>query len=153
MNAIKSFHGENYFLSNFSPCMLVYEGITYPSTEHAYQAAKTLDLGERLKISKLPTPGMAKRAGRNIQLREDWDKIKNQIMHDICKTKFSKSYFKLRLLATGDAYLEEGNTWCDNYWGVCTCGKCPENKKQPKENQNHLGLILMQIRESFLQES
>ncbi len=149
MKIINKFADENHFLSNFAFCKIKYEGIEYPSTEHAYQAAKSLDFDVRLKISKLDSPGKSKQAGQKIQIREDWDSVKNQIMYDICKIKFSQRYFKMRLLATDDAYLEEGNHWHDNFWGVCYCGNCPIHKRQPKDNQNHLGIVLMRIRSEF----
>ena len=149
MVVIKDFRGEHSFLSNFYPCPITYGGINYPSTEHAYQAAKSLDFNVRLKISKLDSPAKSKQVGQKIQIREDWDSIKNEIMYEVCKLKFNIPYFKLQLLSTGGAFLEEGNTWHDNYWGVCYCGNCPMHKRQPKENQNHLGKILMKIRDEL----
>src|SRR6185369_8674281 len=44
---ILEFQGDNRFLSNFFPAEVIYEGITYPTAEHAYQAAKTLDPEQR----------------------------------------------------------------------------------------------------------
>jgi ribA/ribD-fused uncharacterized protein len=149
MNVIKNFKDEYHFLSNFATCPITYEGIDYPSTEHAYQAAKSLDENVRLKMSKLKTVGLSKREGQRIRIRKDWNQVKNQIMYDVCKLKFNIPYFKLQLLSTGGAFLEEGNTWHDNYWGVCYCGNCPMHKRQPKENQNHLGKILMKIRDEL----
>ncbi len=149
MNVIKDFRGEYSFLSNFYSCSITYGGINYPSTEHAYQAAKSLDFNVRLKISKLDSPAKSKQVGQNIEIRKDWDSVKNVIMYEVCKLKFNIPYFKLQLLSTGGAFLEEGNTWHDNYWGVCYCGNCPMHKRQPKENQNHLGKILMKIRDEL----
>ena len=40
-NVIDSFVGEYYFLSNFYPCSIEHDGLRYPSSEHAYQAAKS----------------------------------------------------------------------------------------------------------------
>src|SRR5690348_9381030 len=63
-NKIAEFQGEYRFLSNFWPAEVAYEGITYPTAEHAYQAAKTMDVNERKRIAALPTPAEAKAAGR-----------------------------------------------------------------------------------------
>lgn len=132
---IDSFQGQYRFLSNFYPCTIVYEGIEYQTTEHAYQAAKTLDIERRKYISQLETPGHAKRAGKNVKLRSDWENVKSQVMYDICKLKFSKPQFAEKLKGTGSQELVEGNTWNDTYWGVCR-----------GRGKNTLGKILMQIR-------
>lgn len=137
---IDRFEKEYSFLSNFYPCVIEYEGITYPTTEHAYQAAKTLNQEHRQTISELPTPGKAKKAGKIVELREDWHDVKFQIMKDICKLKFVQPEFRQKLLDTGDAYLIEGNWWHDNTWGICSCSKCGY------DGLNLLGKVLMQIR-------
>lgn len=46
---IDSFRGQYRFLSNFFPALCNYEGIVYPTVEHGYQAAKTLNLDIRKK--------------------------------------------------------------------------------------------------------
>ncbi len=43
MPAVVSFRGKNGFLSNFAYSPIVYDGETYPTVEHAFQAAKTFD--------------------------------------------------------------------------------------------------------------
>lgn len=141
MAGIDRFDGEHRFLSNFFVIQVTYDGIDYPSTEHAFQAAKTLDLQEREKVRKTPTCGKAKRMGRTVTRRVDWDEIKIGIMRDLIRQKFSRAQYPDmadQLLATGDAPLVEGNTWGDCFWGVCGgMGK------------NHLGKILMEIREEL----
>jgi ribA/ribD-fused uncharacterized protein len=134
---IGEFKDEYEFLSNFCKCEINYEGIHYPSSEHAYQAAKTLDVNERNIIVGLKT-GAAKKYGKNLILRDNWNKIKPRIMYDILKIKFSNKYFIQYLLDTRNLYLEEGNWWNDTYWGVCKgVGK------------NVLGKLLMKIREEI----
>lgn len=54
----------------------MFEEIEYPSVEHAYQAAKTLDLAERQTMSIVPTAGKVKRYGSRVTLCENWDAIK-----------------------------------------------------------------------------
>lgn len=144
MNKIDEFEGKYRFLSNFFPCVIEYEGITYPSTEHAYQAAKTLNQEHRQMIADMPTPGKAKKAGQIVEVREDWNEIKFWIMYDICKLKFIQPEFEEKLLSTGNVELIEGNYWHDNVWGVCTCSNCPG------EGTNLLGKVLMRIRTEFI---
>jgi ribA/ribD-fused uncharacterized protein len=110
--------------------------VEYPSSEHAYQAAKTKDKKMRKKIAQQPTAWQAKDLGQKIELREDWEERKVEIMYRILRAKF-KQHKDLRekLLATGDAELIEGNTWNDTFWGVCQ-GK----------GKNMLGKLLMLLR-------
>jgi ribA/ribD-fused uncharacterized protein len=141
---IAEFQGEYRFLSNFWPAEVVYEGITYPTAEHAYQAAKTLDVNERKRIAALPTPAEAKAAGRALKLREDWERGgKFEVMEQVVRYKFTHHpELREKLLATADAVLEEGNTWGDTIWGVYQ-GK----------GQNRLGKLLMKIRDEIRAQS
>ena len=143
---INCFDGKYAFLSNFyiSPCDL--EGILYPTVEHAFQAAKTLDRNERLKIAAAETPGKAKRMGRSVTLRPDWEEIKIDVMRQCLHSKFKDPDLVFALLDTGDEELIEGNTWHDNCWGNCTCEQCVN-----KPGENRLGKLLMEIRKEFRQ--
>lgn len=136
--AITSFSGKYEFLSNFYYSPVTYEGITYPTVEHAFQAAKTFDVTERRRISEMKTPGMAKRAGRRVLLREDWEAVKFDIMKTLVTQKFEDEKLKQLLLDTGDEELVEGNTWHDTCWGVCN-----------GVGQNNLGKILMSVRKHY----
>jgi ribA/ribD-fused uncharacterized protein len=136
IDKIGEFQGEYRFLSNFWPAEIVYEGITYPTAEHAYQAAKTLDVEQRKKIAAMSTPAEAKAAGRALKLRDDWDTAKFVVMEDVVRYKFTHHPdLRAKLLATGDKLLEEGNTWNDRIWGI-----------YQGQGENHLGKILMKIR-------
>ncbi len=136
---IEQFQGEARFLSNFYPTQVTHDGIEYPTTEHAFQAAKTLHFGERWQISQLDTPGKAKQAGRRNELRPDWEQVKDQIMMELTILKFvNHRGLREQLLSTGTAELIEGNTWGDEYWGVCD-GK----------GLNTLGKILMLVRDQL----
>src|SRR5256885_9890447 len=85
---IEAFQGEYRFLSNFYPAEVVFEGITYPSVEHAYQSAKTLDMSERRRIASIATPAGAKKAGRALSLRSDWEQVKFDVMETCVRYKF-----------------------------------------------------------------
>ena len=138
---IKLFKGEFRFLSNFYPAEVYHDGITYPTVEHAFQAAKTLNFEQRWNISRLGSPGAAKRVGRGATLRPDWEAAKDTIMIELSLQKFARHHhLREQLLATGEAELVEGNWWHDNYWGDCSCEDCD----QP--GQNKLGTILTGIR-------
>ena len=133
---ILGFFGEYRFLSNFHIAEVYYEGILYPSTEHAYQAAKSNDISQREKFLTL-TCGGAKKLGQTIVLRENWDIIKYDIMFLLVFDKFTRHPdLREKLISTGKKYLEETNHWKDHYYGVCD-GK----------GLNVLGNILMYVRD------
>ena len=135
MNEILGFEGDYRFLSNFHPSTVLFEGKLYPSVEHAYAAAKTTNETLREQIRTARTPGAAKRFGRQAVLRDGWDDMRVEVMHNLLIQKFSQDPLMSMLINTGDAYLEETNTWGDKFWGVC------EGK-----GENTLGKLLMVIR-------
>ena len=148
---INNFSGKYEFLSNFFMTPVLYEGILFPSSEHAYQAAKTTSTAERLIIFHCKTAGQAKRAGskksKKITLRPDWDSIRFEIMSDILEHKFQNNELAEKLIETRGQELVEGNYWHDNYWGICNCEKC-----ESKPKTNNLGFILMRTRSHILSE-
>jgi len=135
---IESFKGKYVFLSNFYPCPIYLLDEWYPSVEHAYQAAKTLNPLERKDIRTARTAAGAKKAGRRITLRPDWDQVKLDIMRDLLTQKFTDPVLRAALKATEDTELVEGNWWGDRFWGVCK-----------GVGENHLGHLLMDIRDKI----
>lgn len=129
--------GEFQFLCNFYPCEISYGALVYPTSEHAFQAAKTVLIEEKVLISMLKTPLEAKRAGRKLtKIRSNWDNIRLKIMEDIVRAKFTQHKdLAAKLKATGNRELIEGNWWKDTFWGVCD-----------GVGENHLGKILMKVR-------
>ena len=114
---ITLFTGKNRFLSNFASFALVFEGVEYPTAEHAYVAAKTIDPQIRAWVRQIDTPGNAKYRGKSIALRPDWEDVRDEIMLAILRSKFTRNpQARDQLIATGDAELVEGNAWHDNYW-------------------------------------
>src|SRR4051794_39898490 len=100
---ITSFEGEFRFLSNFWPCSIFSDGINFPSVEHAFQACKTNKWEEIAAIWSAETPGQAKRLGKKVTLRPDWNEVKLQIMEDLVRQKFTLNTSLRELLrATGD---------------------------------------------------
>ena len=145
---IDFFDGEYAFLSNFYNASCIFEEKLYPTVEHAFQAAKSLDHAERDWIAAAGSPGLAKRLGRRINLRSDWEKIKFDVMEECLRSKFADSALKQKLLATGDEELVEGNYWHDNTYGNCSCERCKD-----VVGRNMLGNILMKLRTEFMEEN
>lgn len=116
---IDRFRGKYYFLSNFFTCNVEYENLTYTNTEAAFQAQKSLDPNIKRKFTDLD-PLKAKKLGRRIDLRDDWNEIRDEVMYNVCMAKFSQNDdLRKSLIDTGDATLIEGNPWNDRYWGMC----------------------------------
>lgn len=137
MFTINQFRNTYDFLSNFYNAPVTWEGLTYLNAEAVFQAAKVLTDEERMAFTVLP-PNKAKRLGRQVQLRSDWETVKVGVMEEVVRAKFTQNPdLAARLLATGDATLVEGNTWGDTCWGVDT---------RTGKGENHLGQILMKVR-------
>ena len=136
--AIRQFRGDFFFLSNFYNCPVAYKQLTYTNNEAAFQAQKCVSDTERIQFTKL-SPSEAKRLGRRVSLRKDWEDVKVSIMEEVVRAKFTQNAeLADKLLATGDAHLEEGNTWGDRVWGTVN-----------DIGANQLGIILMKIRDEI----
>lgn len=142
MTPITSFHGPHRFLSNFYPAPVMLDGTVYPTVEHAFQAAKTTDRAMRWHFLRAPTPGDAKKLGRQVTLRDDWEQIKLQVMMDLVWLKFQEPSLSARLVETAGRDLVEGNHWNDRFWGVCG-----------GVGENWLGRILMTVRDTIIERS
>ena len=131
--AIDKFCGEYEFLSNFYQAPVECFGYHFKNSEAAFQAVKCPDrMAEFCDLS----PKEAKRLGRTIELRSDWESVKDEIMYEVCLAKFTQNIDLMqKLLDTGNAELIEGNTWGDRTWGVCN-----------GIGENRLGKTLMFIR-------
>jgi len=138
--AVTSFRDKYRFLSNMSPSSITIEGIRYPTVEHAFQAAKTTDQELRKKIARAANPAEAKRMGRELTLRNDWNDIRVKAMEYILRKKFEDPKLLKQLLETGERELIEGNTWGDKFWG-----------QVDGEGANNLGKLLMKIRKELME--
>ena len=135
---INSFRDKYFFLSNFYEASITYNGLTYRNNEAAFQAQKCINPEDRETFTNLK-PLEAKRKGRKVALRRDWEQVKISIMADIVKAKFEQNKDLAQwLLDTGNVYLEEGNDWGDRIWGTVN-----------GQGANNLGKILMNVREEL----
>ncbi|MCK5605676.1 NADAR family protein [Candidatus Pacearchaeota archaeon] len=142
MEVISGFKDEYRFLSNFWPAPIFYAGALFKTTEHAYQACKMERTADFIVVAIQETPGKAKREGRDRPMKSDWDDRKVGVMLDISRLKFKTAGLRAMLLETGDAHLEEANQWGDRFWGTVD-----------GEGENHLGKILMKVRDEIREAS
>lgn len=156
-DAIMKFVGDYKFLSNFEILKntISFENMYYSSVQNAYVAAKTNNPSTRRRISEM-NPWQAKWFGKrifkeNLSVNPEWnDDFRIWLMEELIFQKFSLNVdLKEKLIETGDRKIIEGNNWHDNFFGVCLCGKCSEDKKRPAEQHNHLGIILMDVRDKL----
>jgi ribA/ribD-fused uncharacterized protein len=131
---IKAFVGEFFFLSNFSE-----EGKVKPTVEHWFQAGKAASPREAAKVMAAATPGQAKKLGRRVSLREDWEEIKIEFMRGLLYEKFADPEIQAKLIETNPHPLIEGNNWGDDFWGDCSGA-----------GLNHLGKLLEEVRYWYL---
>ena len=142
---IDRFEGIYGFLSNFSRHSFRKDDILWPTVEHYYQAMKTPDKVSQGRIWSCPTPSAAKKLSYEVEIRENWEIIKPDVMLTALEYKFDQNIeIQKMLIDTGDAILIEGNHWHDNYWGDCKCDKCKN-----KNGQNVLGKLLMYVRRGY----
>lgn len=136
---IDNFRGEYYFLSNYFPCHIEIDGKKFLNAEAAFQAHKC---PARVDEFTSLSPNDAKKLGRSVELRSDWDQVRVGVMYKVLNAKFRQNgLLGFWLHQTGTAILIEGNTWHDTFWGVCN-GK----------GKNTLGSLLMQIRKELNEE-
>lgn len=126
------------FLSNFYPSTIKYQGFFYQTVEHAYQASKTVDEKSREIIRKSKNPMDAKKLGRALVLRDDWDDVKISIMKELIEEKFQNPFLMYMLIDTCDYQLINENRWNDRFWGM-TNGI----------GENWLGKILEEVRQKI----
>lgn len=134
---ISSFRDGYRFLSNFYPASTVFNGVRYPTSEHAYQAAKATSPEDFRWVAEAPNAAEAKSRGRLIRCRPDWASVRDEVMRQVLAAKFAAPGLHAQLLATGDEELVEGNPWHDHHFGYCT--KC-------QVGDNVLGKLLMELR-------
>lgn len=138
MKSIDRFDGKFDWLSNFFPCKVEFEGLTFDNSEAAFQAAKCLNPIEKTKFVGLAA-GKSKRLGKKVQLRPDWEDVKIDVMRQVLKAKFGQNKdLAEKLIATGNAQITEQNGWGDSWWGVCR-----------GVGHNHLGKLLMELRDNL----
>ena len=137
---ITSFTGEYAFLSNFFLHSIEIDGDIFPTNEHAFQALKTDDPAEREKVRQAKTPASAKTLGKRVSLRGGWDQESFAVMERLVRAKFSDPELAVKLLATGERELIEGNTWRDTVWG------CVRGKDGNWKGRNELGKILIRVK-------
>ena len=134
---VETFRGPWACLSNFYPGTMLVLGDFYPTVEHAYQAFKTLDPDQRAMIRALDGPQRAKKKGKRLELRPDWEDVKVAIMKFLLLIKFNThENYRIILLSTGNAELQEGNNWGDTFWGICN-----------GTGENILGKLLVEVRD------
>jgi ribA/ribD-fused uncharacterized protein len=141
---IKEFQKEYRWLSNFALIEIRLGNKTYPSVEHAYMSMKCVDKDWKYFCATESNAGKVKRASKSIKLRPDWnDDFRLRIMNDLLRIKFKQEPYKTKLLETGNQNIQEGNMWNDKFFGICL---------KTGEGENHLGRLIMNIRDELNKE-
>ncbi|CDW73079.1 fha domain containing protein [Stylonychia lemnae] len=146
LEKIEGFTGYFEFMRPDFPSPVYYEGETYSTAAHAYNAAKLIDPNMRRRIQKAPTLQEMYNVARTIEEPEGWTHKKLKVMERIMRDKFRRSRdMRERLAATQNREIinflpdkSEENL----YWGMVG-----------KQGQNQLGKILERVRQSVHDES
>lgn len=141
MIAIPYYETSNFVFSNFSAHSVRYNGIVYPTAEHAYHAQKfdILKVQEQIKNCSSPLEAWTLAGQLKPYRRADWDEVKVAIMKEVLRAKVSQhSEVQAALIATGDEEIVEVNPE-DDFWGNGPDGN----------GQNQTGKILMRIRDEL----
>jgi ribA/ribD-fused uncharacterized protein len=124
--------------SNFSSYPFELKGRVWPTSEHYFQAQKFAgtDQEEAIRLAESPMAAAVMGRSREQMLRLGWESVKDDIMREALRAKFTQ-HPKLQalLLATGDAELVE-HTTNDRYWADGGDGG----------GRNRLGQLLMELR-------
>lgn len=142
---IHFFRGEYAWLSNYADCKITIKGIEYQSVENAYMACKNSS-PEWKEFCRTKSAAEAKRESKKILLRDNWDEVKLDVMLYCLRQKFAQEPYRTKLIETGQQNIIEGNYWNDTYWGV-------DLKQDPNWGENHLGRIIMKIRQEIIDEN
>ncbi len=145
-STISGFFGQYRFLSNFFPARVNWKGHEFPSVEVGYQAAKCKNESDMEKFLNISSPA-AKRIGKGVEIRPDWEHVKLKIMAYLVIQKFSfYPDLKAKLLSTGDKNLVEANNWGDRIWGVSFKKNQQTGVWDSYGGANNLGKILCEVR-------
>lgn len=132
----------NFALSPISlPCPHTGEPRVYPTVEHYFQACKAPSLSEHELVAGAVSPKDAKRLGRRIALRYDWEEIKVDVMLAALRVKFASDPFRGKLLGTGSRHIAEDSPW-DFEWGA-------RDAHGGYDGQNLLGRALILVRDEL----
>ena len=110
--SISEFRGEYYFLSNFYSAPVIYNGMCFENNEAAFQAAKC---PERMTEFCRLNPSEAKRLGRRVKLRGDWEAVKDTVMYEICTRHSAPTRNPARAAAR--------RAWCRGQSEPSPCGR------------------------------
>jgi ribA/ribD-fused uncharacterized protein len=134
--------------SNLFKCQLVFQGVSYPTAEHAYQAGKAIKPAVRDWILAAPSPALAAMAAHGLYVWDvvpNWAQIKFDRMRGVLHAKFTQnSDLADLLISTGKSRLVEAgtvNNAVNRLWGEVD-GK----------GENMLGVMLMELREELIRQ-
>ena len=145
--SIYFYHLENSYgcFSNFSDHSFYLDNKIWKTSEHYFQAQKFIETVHLDEVHQASTPRKAFDIGRdrNLPRRKDWEEVKEDVMMKALEAKFRahKDIFKI-LIDTGDSEIVEDSPF-DAYWGIGRSGN----------GKNRLGVLLMELRQKFIDES
>ena len=130
--------------SNFGPVRggMYLAELVWTTSEALYQALKGLDPKAQVRIAGAATPREAKRIGRSITMRSDWEEVKVEAMRLalLAKYKCGRSGLATSLAKSRAAHIVEESVH-DAWWGAKPVGR------DRLEGENVLGCLLVELRD------
>lgn len=142
--SVAAFYERTFFtFSNFSSFMVEWKGKLWPTSEHAYQAARYMgvrdDIAEQIRHMRSAHLAYDFMRNNRSDERPDWFNEKREVMKDIVRCKVAQhAYVQQKLLSTGDALIVEDSP-VDPYWGW----------GPDRQGCNELGKIWMELRQEL----
>lgn len=135
--------GEAYGeFSNFALYPIKIKGKTWPTVEHYFQAQKFAGTPQEQKIRKASSPMKAAELGRSrkFKIRKNWDNMRDNIMYDALRAKFTQHQELQDLLCATEGNLLIEASPHDSYWG----------EGLDRKGTNRLGKLLVKLRTSLM---
>ena len=157
---ITSFKGKYAFLDLAFLCVVTNDHTLYNSAEAAFLASQydASYFRSMFRDTALPI-WRARELAKRLQKRRDWTpELSLELMRQITLDKFSRSpNLRSLLLATRHELIVAENNWHEQFWGRCICNTRP-GKYGKKDaclvpGSNHLGIILMSVRDQLASEA
>lgn len=138
------FYGQWYdVFNNFSAHAVEIDGLVYPTSEHAYQAAKCTDVQGKKEIQIAKSPLQTKELSSKkyaAAKRPDWDRVKLEVMESILRAKLAQHQeVRDALIRSAQEEIAEDSP-VDSFWG----------RGKDGNGQNNLGKLWMKIRADIL---
>ena len=145
-----AFQSHHAYMSNMYPCRIVLDGIDYKSSEHLYHAEMARYHNRQdlvAAIIRAKDGYVAKRLARDIDLADNWETAKLDVMGRVIKLKFDQNHDIREKLLKTTGFLYEA-TKGDSFACGMLLAQAKDISQETISGANHLGIIIAEYRDS-----